>query len=386
MIKFAQNKIKQKNNGPKWKIMIADDEVEVHNITRAVLSNFEFDNRNLEFISAYSGKEALELFKQHNDIGLVLLDVMMESDDAGLVVAKTIREKIHNHDTRIVLRTGQPGNFPEKEIILNYDINDYKEKTELTATKLFTTVVTALRAYKNIELLKQKQIQLLKQSKMAAMGEIMDAVAHQWKQPLGTILLSMDDLLLKSELDIELTTDHFKEVALISKRQINHLIETIDDFRKMFKGDLKRSTKSVKDIIDNTLLLLKDSLMQEHIEFIFKGDESVDINIALSEFKHILINLINNSKDELKSKNIEKKKIEFEWFKDNEKVTLLVKDNAGGIPEDIIKKVFEANFTTKEEGKGSGMGLYMSKMFSDKMGITIEASNTTQGACFSLKI
>lgn len=133
-----------------WKILVVDDEPEVHAVTKLALSDFVFQDKNLEFLSAHSGAEAKKLFVEHDDIAVVLLDVVMETDDAGLKVAEFIRNEAHNHFTRIILRTGQPGQAPEKDVIVNYDINDYKSKTELTAQKLFTVVIATLRSYRDI--------------------------------------------------------------------------------------------------------------------------------------------------------------------------------------------------------------------------------------------
>lgn len=133
-----------------WKVLIVDDEPEVHAVTKLALSDFSFQGKNLEFISAYSGVEARRLIEEHHDAAIMLLDVVMESDDAGLLVARYIREELHNHYVRIILRTGQPGQAPERQVIVNYDINDYKSKTELTAQKLFTVVMSSLRSYRDI--------------------------------------------------------------------------------------------------------------------------------------------------------------------------------------------------------------------------------------------
>ncbi|MCC5880916.1 MAG: DUF3369 domain-containing protein [Idiomarina sp.] len=133
-----------------WKILIVDDEPEVHAVTKLALSDFSFLGRGLEFHSAYSGEEARELATKHPDAAIILLDVVMETDDAGLHVAKFIREELGNRFTRIILRTGQPGQAPERTVIVNYDINDYKSKTELTAQKLFTAVMSSLRSYRDI--------------------------------------------------------------------------------------------------------------------------------------------------------------------------------------------------------------------------------------------
>lgn len=140
----------EKGTSSCWKIMVVDDDELVHDVTHLVLSDLTFANRSIEIIDAYSAQEAIELLKVHSDVALVLLDVVMENDRAGLDVVRYIREKLHNHLVRIILRTGQPGNAPEEEIIQNYDINDYKEKTELTAKKLHTAVITSLRSYINL--------------------------------------------------------------------------------------------------------------------------------------------------------------------------------------------------------------------------------------------
>ena len=131
-----------------WKILIVDDEIEIHNITKLALNEFTFEKKPIEFISAYSGKEAKEMIQSHPDIALILLDVVMETEEAGLEVVKYIRDILDNKVVRIILRTGQPGQVPEDVVIVSYDINDYKTKTELTNKKLFTTVVTALRAFR----------------------------------------------------------------------------------------------------------------------------------------------------------------------------------------------------------------------------------------------
>jgi len=136
--------------GTPWKVLIVDDEQEVHNVTKLVLEGFSFADRPVEFISAFSGIQAMEILSAHSDIAVILLDVVMEREDAGLQVARRVREELKNTLVRIVLRTGQPGQAPEDKVILDYDINDYKAKTELTATKLFTTMVASLRSYQHL--------------------------------------------------------------------------------------------------------------------------------------------------------------------------------------------------------------------------------------------
>ncbi|GJJ00142.1 hypothetical protein RugamoR64_06800 [Duganella rhizosphaerae] len=145
-----------------WRVLIVDDDVDVHVVTKFSLSNVCFQGRRLSFLHAYSGEEALTTLRTTPDIALVLLDVIMETSDAGLNVARHIRDTLHNNLVRIVLRTGQPGQALEHSIILDYDINDFWCKTDLTTRKLFTTVISSLRAYSGLEQA-HRQIQSLQQ-------------------------------------------------------------------------------------------------------------------------------------------------------------------------------------------------------------------------------
>ncbi|WP_298371170.1 EAL domain-containing protein [Azospirillum sp.] len=141
----------------RWLLLIVDDDPSVHSITRFALEDFHFEGRRLSFLSAYSGGEAKAILSDTPDIAVVLLDVVMETDTAGLEVAEHIRGRLDNRFVRIILRTGQPGQAPERDVIVNYDINDYKAKNELTAQKLFTAVLAALRAYNQIAALEMSR-------------------------------------------------------------------------------------------------------------------------------------------------------------------------------------------------------------------------------------
>ncbi|MBV1933199.1 MAG: DUF3369 domain-containing protein [Parvibaculaceae bacterium] len=133
-----------------WKVLVVDDEPEVHAVTRLALHDFVFSSRPLQLISGYSAKDARVLLKEHADIAVILLDVVMETDHAGLDLVHHIREELGNSAVRIILRTGQAGQAPQRNVIANYDINDYKEKTELTSLRLFTSMHSSLRSYRDI--------------------------------------------------------------------------------------------------------------------------------------------------------------------------------------------------------------------------------------------
>ncbi len=133
-----------------WRVMIIDDDEDVHSTTTFALGNLDMQHRPLEFVHAYSAGQARELLKHEREIAVILLDVVMEQDDAGLHLVRYIRETLKLADVRIILRTGQPGYAPEIDAIRDFDINDYKTKSELTRIKLFTTVTAAIRSYEQI--------------------------------------------------------------------------------------------------------------------------------------------------------------------------------------------------------------------------------------------
>lgn len=134
----------------RWRILIVDDEPAIHNVTKLALDEFSFMGRDIEYLHAYSGAEAREVLADNDDIAMTLLDVVMETDHEGLDVVRYIRETLDNSLIRIILRTGQPGQAPALKVITEYDINDYKEKSELTAEKLIASVYTGLSAYRDL--------------------------------------------------------------------------------------------------------------------------------------------------------------------------------------------------------------------------------------------
>lgn len=148
----------EKSKQDPWKVMVVDDDELVHQVTLMVLDGFSFQGRGLTIIQGHSGDDACRLMKEHPDTAALLLDVVMETDTAGLDAVKYIRNELDNRFVRIILRTGQPGQAPEREVITEFDINDYKEKTELTAQRLFTSITAALRAYGDLKLIEELAI------------------------------------------------------------------------------------------------------------------------------------------------------------------------------------------------------------------------------------
>lgn len=145
-----------------WKVLIADDEPDVHIATKLVLKDFSFKDRSIEFLDAYSGAEACDILRRHPDTAVVFLDVVMETEHAGLEAVKRIRDELDNRMVRIILRTGQPGIAPEDSVVLNYHINDYKSKSEMTTQKMFTSIVSALRSFQDLQTIESSRRGLAK--------------------------------------------------------------------------------------------------------------------------------------------------------------------------------------------------------------------------------
>lgn len=168
-----------------WKVLLVDDEPDIHTVTRLALSDFEFENRPLSFLHAYSAREGERLLESHDDIAVALVDVVMENEHAGLDLVRHVRDHLDNHLVRIVLRTGQPGHAPERSIVRTYEIDDYREKTDLTTEKLHTTILTNLRSYRQIEALHRGQ---------AGLREVIDASGEIFRiRRLDTLLAAVLD-------------------------------------------------------------------------------------------------------------------------------------------------------------------------------------------------
>lgn len=152
----------QQSDSKPWKVLIVDDEEEIHRVTQLSLGNMVVHSRPIELLHAYTGRESVEIMRDQPDIALVLMDVVMEDEHAGLKAVERIRDELENHDVRLILRTGQPGQAPEQEVVTRYDINDYKEKTELTTKKMHTLMHTSLNHYRELMALKQNRLGLEK--------------------------------------------------------------------------------------------------------------------------------------------------------------------------------------------------------------------------------
>ncbi|MCC5854618.1 MAG: DUF3369 domain-containing protein [Idiomarina sp.] len=248
---FADEKPESNDSGIElvpFDILIVDDDEEIHLITKMALNEFRLDGRPLRFTSAYSGEEAQQILGEPNDFALMLLDVVMENDHAGLDVVRWTRETAKNNMIRIVLRTGQPGQAPEEEVIARYEIDDYKEKTELTYRKLMTLMYSSLRAYRDLQAIESYKVGL--ERIIEASAEIF--TARSMTQLSQGILEQLVALLTRSNTAAYYRVDGF--TASGDDDHPMHIIAATGEFKE-------RIGESVKQYIDRQIVA---SLLATH--------------------------------------------------------------------------------------------------------------------------
>jgi len=224
---------------------------------------------------------------------------------------------------------------------------------------------------------------LQQQAKMAAMGEMMDAVAHQWKQPLNA--LSMFGQLLQMDFEEGIVDKAYIDNLLNdTNEQIEHMITTLTEFRTFFRPDKEPEPFGLKRCIQTVTLLMKDELMRNQIEVHIENEKEILITGIENEFKHLILNIINNAKDAFNERERKNRAIYVRFYEEDGNIILQIEDNAGGIPDEIIKDIFKPNVTSKKEG--TGIGLYMSAQIAQKLNGQLYVANTERGAEFTLEV
>ena len=243
---------------------------------------------------------------------------------------------------------------------------------------------TVISSAMDITELKQKDVMLINQSRHAAMGEMIGMIAHQWRQPISVISMDANNMLLDIGLEDFNITEAERYAKSITK-QTQHLSETIDDFRNFFKPDKIILEINIKEVLDSTFPIVKDSLINNNIELTTSFETDREVKAYPRELMQVFVNIINNAKDALKSNNQNNASISIRVYEDEKYVNTEICDNGGGIDIDVLPKVFDPYFSTKDEKTGTGLGLYMSKMIVEEhLNGFIEAYNTDKGACFNI--
>ncbi len=231
----------------------------------------------------------------------------------------------------------------------------------------------------------KKDMMLKQQSKMAAMGEMMDAVAHQWKQPLNSLTM-MNDMLVDDFKDGLVDVEYINDMAETSHMQISHMVNTLNEFRTFFRPSKNADNFLIKDCVSSVEVLMKDELIKNNINLKVEIKDNISIYGFINEFKHLFLNLLSNSIDAFNEKKVQQREIVIQAYTQSDKNIIEFKDNALGIPKRVIADIFKPNVTTKQDGKGTGIGLYMSSQIVKKHNGLINVQNTQDGAIFTIII
>ena len=333
-------------------ILIVDD-VKSNLISLEAL--LETIDEKYNIIQANSGSEALECALSQK-IDLIILDIQMPDMD-GFEVAQFLQSNNKTKDIPVVFLTAA---FKSDEWVqkgfklgaIDYLTKPIDENQFINRISLYTKLI------KTIEENRQKDNILYESAKMASMGEMIGNIAHQWRQPLSVISTAATGLKIQKEYDI-LTDDVFDNTCDMIDTNAQYLSKTIDDFRDYMKDEKIKKTFILENEVNSLINLVEGSIKKYSIKVILDIPSNLEIDGYQNELTQCLINIFNNSKDVLKEISDSNRYIFISAVVENKNVVIKIKDNGGGIPKDILSKVFEPYFTTKHQSQGTGLGLHM---------------------------
>jgi|GEM_PF-2364271 len=335
------------------------------------------------FIIADDGIDGIAKFKE-NDIDIVITDIKMPNLD-GLSMMERLQDV---KKTPFILTTAfKEIEYLQKAIDIGADgyiskpINAknllkivskasnkiVKERLELELKDINKNLQTLVDEKVDEILLKDNLIK--RQSKYALMGEMLDAITHQFKTPLSIINMLAFNISREFLQESDMSLDNLDRVSTKIQKQIDHLNNTILEFKGFFRDDKKIESFYIDDLLETTIALIEDEIKKENIKIYKKIEKNIKIKGYFNEFTHIILNLLQNSKDAFIEKNIEDRDIFIEAYEDK----IIFRDSAKGISKNLLNKIFDLNFTTKSQG--SGLGLYICKIILEKIDAEIEAKN-----------
>ncbi|MDY0870838.1 hybrid sensor histidine kinase/response regulator [Dongia rigui] len=386
--------IDEKNDGSaaradSWQILIVDDDPDVHVTTEFALGSEIILDRPLKFLHAYSANEAEALLRKLNNVAVILLDVVMETDDAGLRLVHTIRETLGMSTPRIILRTGQPGYAPEHDVIRDYDIDDYRTKAELSKVRLFTSVATALRAFDrlrqlleanqrlekmtrdleilNIDYLEQREAAL---SAAQAKSRFLANVSHELRTPLNAIV-GFSELSLRAIDDQRPIPPAYLQDILEAGRRLTTLVDDILDFSQLDarKRQLMIEPVNIQELMDYQQELYDGEARRSGLQLVVQGG-SVDrvCHVDRSSLSKILSHVISNG---LRF-SPRGASVELEWSFDDGSLRISVSDRGPGIPKSIKENLDEpfsiGQDVLTKDASGLGLGLTHCRLLMTLMG------------------
>ena len=324
-----------------------------------------------------------------DDLDRVVTHIQDHLRDTTIPYAVELRLKMADGNYKWIFSSGKvierdANGEPKRMLGIHQDISNIKQ-LEFRLKELNQNLERQVK--EQLTKLRDKDKLLIQQSKMAAMGEMMSAIAHQWRQPLNVLALDIQNMVDSFE-EGSISPAFMSDFEQKSMHQIRYMSKTIDDFSNFFKPTKEKTTFLVQPAIEAALDILRAQLNVHNIHVDITGSDFA-IHGYSNEFQQVIINLISNAKDALCGINPDvtrqQRQIHIHLSSDTDGSKIRIKDNGGGIPENILPKIFDPYFTTKFEAQGTGIGLYMSKyIIEESMGGIIEATNENGGACFTL--
>jgi signal transduction histidine kinase len=369
-----------------WSILIVDDERDVHQLTRLALANVVFEEKPLQLFSAYTGAEAKKLLEQGFKFAVVFLDVVMENKTSGLEVVDFIRSNLANKELRIILRTGQPGSAPESRVVEKYDINDYKEKSELTARKLVTSVLSALRAFRDLRALETERARVqraLKEAQRAGHAKevFLANVSHELRTPLNAIVGFSEALSV--QIHGPLGHPKYLEYGNHILRSGRAMVTSIDAISALIEAlesvpvsDESRTQFGLSALLADCLR----EILSENGTLAATPPQPIANEVYvtghMNEIRQVMVQLLSNAfkyncKDGAVSIGIRRTR--------DENVSFFVRDEGPGIPDSVLAALGEP-FTTDSDvflrgARGMGIGLALSMTIMRRHGGHIQATN-----------
>jgi len=353
------------------KILIVDDVEENIDILCELLNDYDLS-------MALNGDDVFKILEK-NRPDLILLDVVMP-DINGFDLCKKIKKDNNYKNIPIIFITAKTD---IQSITNGLEVGgvDYIAKP-FNANELIARIKTHLNL---ANLLRTQEQMLFQQSKLAAMGEIMDSVAHQWMQPLNLIQMKIgnihSDYIIGETIDENYIDNYTKDLY----SYISHMSTTLNEFRSFFRPDKIKKDFTIQQALSKVSILIKDDLISNKIDMTLDILSNFSIHGYENEFIHIFLNLISNSKYAFIDNDLKNREIKIKTEQLDKENIIAYEDNAGGIPDCIIDDIFNANVTTKQD-EGTGMGLYMTKQIVNKHNGVISVKNSQNGAIFYINI
>ncbi len=343
--------------GRRMKILIIDDEIKNIEVGISILK----EEGDYHLIFATNGEDGIASAKK-NSPDLILLDILMEPMD-GYEVCTKLKSDPETEEIPIIFLTAKTD---EDSIVRGFEIGgaDYITKP-FSSSELLARVKTQIKLKEYYETILDQEKIVLQQSKIAAMGELISNIAHQWRQPLNKISLNKE-ILVENYTHKTLTDEVFFTTVDSIKDVLNELSSTIDEFRRYFITKEFSEEFYVMKAIGDSKHILNPRFGNLNVLYNEKIDEDIKFLGNLGEFRQIIMNIFSNSLDAIEKKNVKEPVITVELTKTVDTFSIAIEDNGGGIKEEIIDKVYEPYFSTKFHSIGVGLGLYSAKIVIEK--------------------